>query len=51
MLVKAGTELLSVEDGILDMTLDEMIRVGDVKTEALPDAEDARAYFAGRNMA
>ena len=41
MLVKTGTELLSVEDGVLDMTLDEMIRANDVITEELPVPEDA----------
>ena len=41
MLVKTGMELLSVEDGVLNMTLDEMIRANDVITETLPAAEDA----------
>ena len=36
MLVEAGTELLGVEDGVLDMTLDEMIRANDVITEMMP---------------
>ena len=43
MLVKTAMELLSVEDSVLNMTLDEMIRAGDVITEALPVQEDAAA--------
>ena len=35
-LIQKGTELLSVEDGLLQMTLDEMIRQKDVITEQLP---------------
>ena len=35
-LIQKGTELLSVEAGLLQMTLDEMIRQKDVITEALP---------------
>ena len=35
-LIQKGTELLSVEEGLLQMTLDEMIRQKDVITEALP---------------
>ena len=40
MLVKTAMELLSVEDDVLNMTLDEMIRAGDVITESLPAQED-----------
>ena len=43
MLVKTAMELLSVEDSVLNMTLDEMIRAGDVITETLPVQEDASA--------
>ncbi len=35
-LIQKGTELLSVEEGLLQMTLDEMIRQKDVITEQLP---------------
>ena len=41
MLLKTGAELLSVEDNVLSMTLDEMIRAQDVITEAIPVPEDA----------
>ena len=41
MLVNTGKDLLSVEEGVLDMTLDEMIRANDVITETLPLPEDA----------
>ena len=37
MLLKSGSELLSVEDNVLSMTLDEMIRANDVITEDIPD--------------
>ena len=39
MLLKAGTELLDVEENILSMTLDEMIRTEDVITEPVPVEE------------
>ena len=39
MLLKTGTELLSVEENVLSMALDEMIRVGDVITEPIPQDE------------
>ncbi len=43
MLLGAGTELLSVEDNLLSMTLDEMIRQNDVIIEELqPDADTKR---------
>ena len=35
-LIRAGTELLSVEEGVLNIALDEMIRAHDVITEELP---------------
>lgn len=37
MLLEAGAELLSVEDNVLSMTLDEMIRQKDVITEEIPE--------------
>ena len=37
MLLKTGAELLSVEDSVLSMTLDEMIRAKDVITEDIPE--------------
>ena len=40
MLLKAGTELLDVEENILSMTLDEMIRTEDVITEPVPIEEE-----------
>lgn len=40
LLLKTGTELLSVEDSILSMTLDEMIRTKDVIIEDIPAKED-----------
>ena len=43
MLVKTAMDLLSVEDGVLNMTLDEMIRAGDVITELLPASESSSA--------
>ncbi len=36
MLLKTGSELLSVEENVLTMTLDEMIRAEDVITEQIP---------------
>ena len=36
MLLETGAELLSVEEALLSMTLDEMVRVEDVITEDLP---------------
>ncbi|MBO5516852.1 MAG: ATP-dependent RecD-like DNA helicase [Firmicutes bacterium] len=43
MLLKTGGELLSVEENVLSMTLDEMIRAEDVITEPIPLPEDAAA--------
>lgn len=43
MLLKAGAEMLGVEEGLLSMSLDEMIRAGDVITEDLPVPLDAGA--------
>ena len=37
--LKTGTELLDVEDNVLSMTLDEMIRAQDVITEVIPEDE------------
>ena len=39
MLLKTGAEMLSVEENVLSMTLDEMIRAEDVITEAIPQEE------------
>ena len=36
MLLKTGAELLEVEESLLSMTLDEMIRTGDVRTAPIP---------------
>ena len=41
MLLRSASELLTVDDSILSMTLDEMIRAGDVITEPLPLPENA----------
>lgn len=41
MLLKTGAELLSVEENVLSMTLDEMIRTEDVITEQMPLPENA----------
>ena len=41
MLLKTGTELLGVEESILSMTLDEMIRTEDVITEPVPVEEES----------
>ena len=37
MLLRSGSELLSVDVSVLSMTLDEMIRANDVITEDIPD--------------
>ena len=44
-LCKAGTELLGAEENLISMTLDEMIRAEDVKTEPLPGSEDPAIYL------
>ena len=41
MLLKSGAELLGVEDNLLSISLDEMVRKGDVITEELPLPADA----------
>ena len=41
MLLKTGAGLLGVEDNVLSMTLDEMIRAQDVITDPVPLPEDA----------
>jgi exodeoxyribonuclease V alpha subunit len=43
MLLRTGAELLTVEDNLLSVTLDEMIRAEDVITDVLPLPEDAPA--------
>ena len=45
MLLKTGAELLSVEDNYLSMTLDEMIRAGDVITEPIPGQTTEKAIY------
>ena len=45
-LIRAGAELLGAEEGLLAMTLDEMIRTGDVKKEAVPESEEPAVYLA-----
>ena len=40
MLLRTGAELLSVEENVLSMSLDEMIRAQDVITEEIPTRED-----------
>ncbi|MBR2257260.1 MAG: ATP-dependent RecD-like DNA helicase [Blautia sp.] len=42
MLMNTGAGLLEVEDNLLNMTLDEMIRASDVITENIPDSEKDR---------
>ena len=49
MLVKTGMQLLSVEDGVLDMTLDEMIRAGDVIVEALPTQDEVKGSLPSQD--
>ena len=53
MLLKAGTELLDVEESILSMTLDEMMRAEDVITELIPEKEETaeKKDDAGENDA
>lgn len=41
MLLKTGAELLSVEENVLSMTLDEMIHAEDVITEQIPLPDEA----------
>jgi exodeoxyribonuclease V alpha subunit len=41
MLMKTGAQLLAVEDNLLSITLDEMIRTEDVVTDSIPLPEDA----------
>ena len=43
MLLKTGAELLSVDEAVLSMTLDEMIHAEDVITEPIPLPENAAA--------
>ena len=38
MLLESGAELLCVEENVLSMTLDEMIRQKDVITDQIPQA-------------
>ncbi|MBQ9642837.1 MAG: ATP-dependent RecD-like DNA helicase [Lachnospiraceae bacterium] len=41
LLMKTGAELLAVEEDVLSMTLDEMIRTGQVITEKIPQTDQA----------
>ncbi len=47
LLLKTGTELLSVDESVLSMTLDEMIRTGDLITEPIRGAEESGAGSTG----
>ena len=46
-LLETGASLLEVEGSLLSMTLDEMIRVGDVKTTVIPTEEAPEAEEPG----
>lgn len=45
-LMETGSQLLEVEESLLSMTLDEMIRTEDVKTAPLPVGEGVAIYLA-----
>ena len=45
-LTQAAAQLLEVDESLISMSLDEMIRAEDVKTEKLPDSEEAAIYLA-----
>ncbi|MDO5296378.1 MAG: ATP-dependent RecD-like DNA helicase [bacterium] len=44
-LIKAGTELLDVEESLLAEALEEMIHAEDIITESLPNADDGMAIY------
>ena len=44
-LIRAGSELLEAEEGVISMTLDEMIHAGDVKTEPVPETEETAVWL------
>ena len=46
LLLKTGSELLTVEEDVLSMTLDEMIRTGDLITEPIRETETDGAVEA-----
>ena len=45
-LLKAGSELLSVEENLLSITLDEMVRAEDVMIETIPEVLEMSAEYA-----
>ena len=45
-LTESAGKLLEVDESLIDMSLDEMIRVEDVKTEAIPDSGETAIYLA-----
>ena len=45
MLLKAGADLLDVEEALLSSVLDEMISAEDVKTEAIPESGEDAIYL------
>ena len=50
-LLETGASLLAVDTSLLSMTLDEMIRVGDVKTTPIPSSSEIRSDEAEQRMA
>ena len=44
-LIKAGTELLGVDESMISVALDEMIKAEDVKMEPIPGAEEPAIYL------
>ena len=44
-LIKAGAELLGVDESMISVALDEMIKAEDVKTEPIPGAEEPAIYL------
>lgn len=45
MLLKTGGEMLDVEDNLLSMTLDEMIRAKDVILDDIPESDEKAIYL------
>ena len=50
-LLETGASLLAVDTSLLSMTLDEMIRVRDVKTTPIPSSSEIRSDEAEQRMA
>ena len=50
-LLEKGASLLAVDTSLLSMTLDEMIRVGDVKTTPIPTSSEIRSDETEQRMA